>query len=411
MMAPTNGISSASKLMFRHWRDVRNRQHLGYAAGYQNRLSPYVSSTNNTLFQRQSASMAKALVCQDKHRIPKSNGPATIAAGLHGPSALLLRTLNQTRLDVEDFVDLAGRTRKTVRFPVAPEEPMDDMSYFTLRHKGGINRIPFPPDSHGFLYWYLEPDAPHLSGQVRFRTTTSSDPATFSSGRDLQLPDGGTWHISLFEIARGSKYSGLRAQLLSEELVSAKVLDTALNISALRGAKIHHPATGSLLIWLFGQKFLVDLRSIMVSVWTIGSSAAEQFYLRSLFSVKVRESGSAGIGKRVGYRPFTGRVLVQFERSTLPEHKGTCTVVLRIVKIIEVTKSDSSDDASWMPEPTEGSLVLYRGRGHQHWTPWSVDVDRPRPGSESAASSAKALTILFENEARQAPGTGGSANP
>ncbi|TFK46165.1 hypothetical protein OE88DRAFT_1638660 [Heliocybe sulcata] len=278
------------------------------------------------------------------------------------------------------------------------------MRYFHPR-RGGHKHISFPPDSHGFFYWHIEADAPPLSGQVRFRTTTSSDPATFPSGRDLQLPDGRMWNISIFDIAHGPHYSGLRAQLLSERLITAKVLGTALNISCLEGARTIHPATGSLLIWKFGQRFLVDLQSTGMYLWVIGSSTAGRLRLRHLFSVQGSESGSSGIVKRVNQAPFTGRALVQFERSTLPEHKGTRTVVLRIVEAIGLTKLDGSDPYG-MPEPKHGGLVMSR-RDHVHWTPWSVDVDRLQPGGKPRSSS-KALAILFDNEADPAVGSRGS---
>ncbi|TFK52205.1 hypothetical protein OE88DRAFT_1627945 [Heliocybe sulcata] len=393
-MASVNGIISASKLRLRHWRNVRDSKHLFYVAGCHTRSLAYLPSTCNNRVQKRCASSAKVLLSQDRHHIPKSDTPPTAAGGRRRPSASLVRTLKQTRLAAEDFVDLTGQITKTVRFSAAPEQPGFSLRYW---RPGGRGYASFPPDSHGFFYWHLEPDAPPLSGQVRFRTTTSSDPATFPSGCDLQLPDGGTWNISLFEIARRSQYSVLRAHLLSEKLVTAKVLDTALTISAQRGASIIHPGAGSLLIWKFGQIFPVDLGHVAVSFWVIGNSAGERLHLQRLFSVGVRESGGTRI---VNYMPFTGQALVQFERSTLPEHKGTRTVVLRIVKVIALTKPEASEDVSERPEPQEGGLVMTRTVGRQ-WTPWSLDVDQPLPGSGSPGPSAKALTILFDNEALQ----------
>ncbi|TFK46191.1 hypothetical protein OE88DRAFT_1668051 [Heliocybe sulcata] len=304
MTVSMNGVISVSKLMLRHWRDVCNRKR----PGYQNvRSSPCLSSTNNTLGQNRCASAAKALVYHGQHRLPQSDIPATTAER-RPRLALQLRTLDQTRLDVEDFVHLNGRIRKDVRFPLAPEQPRLQMRYFDL----GPKKIPFPPDAQGFLYWHLDPDAPLLSGQVRFRITTHSDPATFASGRDLQRPDGGTWNISLFDIARRSRYSGLRAHFICENLVTAKVLYTALNITGREGARRIHPATGSLLIWSFGQRFLVDLQSGDMEPWIIGSLAGERLRLQNLFSVRASEWGSTGIVKSVYHRPYTGVLLQLF---------------------------------------------------------------------------------------------------
>ncbi|TFK46188.1 hypothetical protein OE88DRAFT_1041570 [Heliocybe sulcata] len=326
------------------------------------------------------------------------NNPAPAAVRRRTRPVLLLRTLDPTRVDAGDFVDFAGRVTKSARFLMAPEEPSIEMRYFYSRGRN----TPFPPDSQGFLYWNIDPDAPCLSGQLRFRTTSSSDPATFPSGRDLQLPDGRTWNISLFEIARGSKYSGLCAHLFSEKLVTAQALNTALNISNRNREKI---AADSLLICKFGQGFPVDFRSAILSVWIIGSSEAEVLHLRGLFSVQDRESGSNGTGKTVIHMPYAGRAVIQLERSTLPEHYGTRTVVLRIVEVIQLTKSEGSDDTSGMPEPKEGGLIMTRTRGSHRWRPWSVDVDVLLRGSESVGSSANALAILFNNDAMQASGS------
>ncbi|TFK45336.1 hypothetical protein OE88DRAFT_1740383 [Heliocybe sulcata] len=356
--------------------------------------------------------MKNSAPSQREHRIPESDIPATAAAGPRRRSPLLLRTLDRTRLDVYDFVDITGKMTRNARFPVAPEEPRLQLRYFK---SGGRNNIPFPPNTRGFFYWHLEPDAPPLAGQLRFRTTTSSDPDTFPTGRDLQLPDGRIWCISLFDIARISQYSGLRVHLVSEELVTAEVLDTGLHVSASSGARICHPSTESLLIWKFGQRFLVDLPSACMACWIIGSSAAGRLRLPPLSSVCVRESESTGMcyvmsespGSRISpqtgthdflkgvdRRPFTGQALVQLERSTLPEHKGTRTVVLRILKVM--TKSDGCYDASWTPESQENGLDMTGI--HQH--AWSVNVDRP-PRKGSLGSLAKALSILFDNEALQ----------
>ncbi|TFK46230.1 hypothetical protein OE88DRAFT_1812065 [Heliocybe sulcata] len=345
-------------------------------------------------------------------KVLKAAVPATTVAALRTGSTSQLHSLNPGKLEVEDFVDMTGLLMKPVRFPLAPGEPSFEMRYY----KSGRRDIPFPSGSQGFLYWHLEPDAPPVSGQVRFRTTRSSDPATFPRGRDLRLPNGRTWNVSPFDIACRAKYSGIRAHLLSEKLVTTNVLDTALNMSTSSREKMYRPDSGSLIIWKFGQRFFVDLPNTVAALWIIGNSTVERLTLPSLFAVLVRDSETAGIcyvlsqkfksrvsrqtGRHdflsgVDYTPFAGRALVQFERSTLPEHKGTRTVVLRILKVM--TKSDGSDDASWTPEPQEDGLDMTGMQEHCS----SVDVDKPQPGSGLLPSSAKALRILFDNEALQ----------
>ena len=75
---------------------------------------------------------------------------------------------------------------------------------------------------------------------------------------------------------------------------------------------------------------------------------------------------------------FVGSALAQFERSTLPEHQGTKTIVLRFLKIITpATKVTPSYD-DYICCPKEGELyrrVPSRGREKNHQV-WSIDADK-----------------------------------
>ncbi|KZT25090.1 hypothetical protein NEOLEDRAFT_1178832 [Neolentinus lepideus HHB14362 ss-1] len=48
------------------------------------------------------------------------------------------------------------------------------------------------------------------------------------------------------------------------------------------------------------------------------------------------------------YMPFRGSALLRFERSTLHEHRGTRTVVLRLVKFLTpLERADHMDDLAF----------------------------------------------------------------
>ena len=76
-----------------------------------------------------------------------------------------------------------------------------------------------------------------------------------------------------------------------------------------------------------------------------------------------------------------GSALARLERSTLPVHKDTRTVVLRILKIIKPVKCVIHRYDDYVVPPKEGEL-------HRRYTKykkdksdpivWSVDIDRPR---------------------------------
>ncbi|TFK52134.1 hypothetical protein OE88DRAFT_1657197 [Heliocybe sulcata] len=400
MQVRVNNIIATWKTRLGSWRDIRNTKHLVSFPGARDESSPYDASIQLAQMQRRWTSSVKAVLPQDQYSLSTLDiPPAAKPRRRYKNRALLLLTLHRTLLHEDDFMVLSGEYSKSLRFLLAPEMPPLKLCY-SRQGQDGVP-LPFPSDTQGFLYWHAA--APALASQVRFRITDSSDMATFTGGRDLRLPDCRPWNISVFDIASNSRYSGLRAHVLFEELVTDNILDTSLSISTRVGARVLRPRAKSLLIWKFGQSFLVDFRSSGAFAWVIGSSTGEVFQLQRLFSVWASESGITGIVKRVHHKPFTGRALVQFERSALPEHTGTRTVILRIVEVIEVAKSEGSDNSCGMPEPQEGGLVMTRTHGRL-WVPWSVDVDRSQPDSGSPSSLAKALAILFDNEALQAHG-------
>ncbi|KZT28309.1 hypothetical protein NEOLEDRAFT_1129697 [Neolentinus lepideus HHB14362 ss-1] len=335
--------------------------------------------------QRRSLSTAKAVA--SKHKQVDTAAKVTTAAESHRGQTLQVRTLDQRRLSAEDFVALGGHKAKSIVFPTAAEQPRRPGALLYLRQN--MEYIDFPSDAQGFLYWHVEPDAPALASQVRFRITPSSDPATFPDGRDLHLPNGRVWNMNIFEIARNSTLSGFRAHLLAEKLVTRELLDVALAVSVHdRTEKIVHPFSDSVFIWKFGQTFRADLGSRTATIWVLGRSGGKRLCI-TFFRYR------AGLVEGPGQNQYTGSALLQFERSTLAEHKGTRTVVMRMVKILDMEKSENLVDIGSMSVPEEGSLMMKRGT-HGAWSTWSVNVDKPRSRIQTTLSDV--LSILFDNE-------------
>ena len=73
---------------------------------------------------------------------------------------------------------------------------------------------------------------------------------------------------------------------------------------------------------------------------------------------------------------FVGSALARFERSTLPGHEGTRTVVLRFLKIITPVKCVTPDYDGYIAEPKEGELYR-RARKRKFNQPpmWSLNID------------------------------------
>jgi hypothetical protein len=72
---------------------------------------------------------------------------------------------------------------------------------------------------------------------------------------------------------------------------------------------------------------------------------------------------------------FVGRALARFERSTLPDHKGTRTVVLRFLKIITTVKCVVPLYDEHVCYPMEGELYQRTRIGKINCRVWSVNID------------------------------------
>ena len=72
---------------------------------------------------------------------------------------------------------------------------------------------------------------------------------------------------------------------------------------------------------------------------------------------------------------FVGRALVRFERSTLPEHKDTRTVLLRFLKITTPVNCVIPDYDDYVCFPKEGELHKKSVYAQSH--PWSANIDKP----------------------------------
>jgi hypothetical protein len=70
---------------------------------------------------------------------------------------------------------------------------------------------------------------------------------------------------------------------------------------------------------------------------------------------------------------FVGRALARLERSTLPEHKGTRTVVLRLLKTITPVKCVIPLYDGFICCPKEGELHQNSRR-----KVWSLNIDNPK---------------------------------
>jgi hypothetical protein len=74
-----------------------------------------------------------------------------------------------------------------------------------------------PTKLEAFLYYFTSPEKPRIAGELRFRVTSSDDPASFESGSDLLKSNGQPWSRPLFVVSR--LYIPLYEKLREERLV------------------------------------------------------------------------------------------------------------------------------------------------------------------------------------------------
>ncbi|KAF8074031.1 hypothetical protein FPV67DRAFT_1480389 [Lyophyllum atratum] len=292
-----------------------------------------------------------------------------------------LRTLDPHRIQPQDFIDVSNYTRPRVKF-----RSHDVILSYRKTISGNT---PFPPNSHGFLYYHHDPKLPVTTGEVRLRLTAGDDPAGFHKGEDLVGVHGGLWAISLLTMTK-AYYEPFRILLLEDGLFDSdlmRVIQAGIpqNNSHLRGTYVHY----------LEQAFVLDVARAgfhSIRVFTPGKMGL--MMVRSMFVDRRKKY-------RDGLVPYSGRILVRFERSTLPQHVGTRSLVLRVLDILEPIKAVIPGYDMHLPVPKEGGLVeTHHGGPYPGSTPprpWSINLDRP-------VKSWKDIGLLYPGATTEAGG-------
>ena len=267
----------------------------------------------------------------------------------------VVSTLHPERLTSNDFLDVSGLGRKYVSMNGGRTDLRN-------RHDRLTNYVPFPPGSHGFLYYYTDPSLPDVAGEVRFRLTANNDPSNFDRGRDFLRPHGLPWAISLLNISRVKYREALKRQLQEDGLVDPGVMQ--------RCERLFKNSTWNIaphiILYSLHQPFVVDLgaTSFDVGVVTDDSESIHRCTIRAVFRVDRRRpyTGMFHLMKCSHPSPMSdsgfssGHALVRFERSPLPQHAERDILVLRVLKILTPM---GGEDQHLLP-PEEGSLLQTR---------------------------------------------------
>jgi len=251
------------------------------------------------------------------------------------------------------------------RSPSISDEYWRAQAYMTLNYRVGSRHLPFPPDSSGWLYFYRGADRPTITGEVRFRLALSGNPKDFASGSDLLHPDGLPWKIPLLHIATVPKFKMLQNILLRDKFVDLGLLARCDAIVKQMGCPHRNHAQ---LLSSLDDVFVLDFSHAARNLY-VWRHDEELFTLWAL-ALPVVDSRT---GEKL--RPYTGRVLCRFERSSLPIHADNPTLVVRIMKITEPIQCTVPGYDGYVEKPVEGALIRHGG------SPAGIVISRVKPES------------------------------
>ena len=134
-------------------------------------------------------------------------------------------------------------------------------------------RLPYPPDTTAFLYYFTPSEKPRIAGELRLRLASNDDHTSFESGSDLLELDGHPWSRSLYGVSKF--YIRLYEKLREDGLVSDD-LDAVLSTFP----RISHRCQE---LYTLNDTFTVNFRSEYLYLAVITEQGMETFRYRSPF--------------------------------------------------------------------------------------------------------------------------------
>ncbi|KIY43650.1 hypothetical protein FISHEDRAFT_78494 [Fistulina hepatica ATCC 64428] len=344
------------------------------------------------------AENASSLSEQSKAR-PKRRHRPPWKLGVHAIS-----TMDPSRLSAADLVDLSHKERPMVTTSAhnaAASVWSFTSNAFPVRYYYGYHedlprlmrarKWPYPSDTKGFFYYHQPHDPSHaIRSQIRFRL--ASCPDDFWLGKDLQFPTGLPWRIPLLMIAcprMHPQLQGFYDQLLQESLVSSEITTRCQTITNSTRGKMD---IGDNIIYSFREPISLELDAASpLAVWVVGPDIAYRVVVPNPFW-----DPRPAYNHKLWRSPYIGHVIVYFEPSTLPEHKDTRTLMLRISRASLDSTIPSYDN--WVSQPKEGRYLRH---GEQMWT-WDLDSELGFPYVSDTSPDQKRTTDQNNDNLRKA---------
>lgn len=91
----------------------------------------------------------------------------------------------------------------------------------------------FPMNSRGFLYYYVPPGQSPIAGELRFRVTPTSNPASFDEGHNLTTLNGFYWRMQFHAMPEALRNLALRDQPITPTVDTEHILEVDARTPAL----------------------------------------------------------------------------------------------------------------------------------------------------------------------------------
>ena len=268
----------------------------------------------------------------------------------------------------------------------------------TKSESGQRKHLTYPRGTRAFLYYFTPQDKPRIAGELRLRVPSNDNPASFESVSDLLKANGQIWSRSLTTV---SKFYIPLYEKLKEELLVPDHLDAVLSTFPNKFSK--RLFNRSELLYTLNDTFIVNFSASKQTFIAITEQGMETLEIGGLFSEEAEqellfftgESPSLASSTFMALNEFVGSALARFERSTLPDHEGTRTIVLRFLKIITPVKCVITDSIIVQPEEGELHRRFPRSRNtDQLLKVWFLNIDKKARGTNR--TMVRGLQLLWD---------------
>jgi hypothetical protein len=193
-----------------------------------------------------------------------------------------ISTLDPSRLVASDFIELR---EKQWHFPVRYRRVSGIYcAYAYVRPE----KLPFPPETRGFLYLHQPHGVHPCAATLRFRICNKDLPPqeSFARGKDLLLPKGGPWQADMLTLFKSEWARNVQEGLLLDKVLSLEDIEQVEN---LRDNLVKEEKVGkkrrSKLVFSFGQPFHFSMKQQTTCLNFVNLKARE--LQRAVFFTKI----------------------------------------------------------------------------------------------------------------------------